>query len=498
MVRTYRKADRSRKYTILSGIDGKECLEKVRAGKMSPTYAAKQLNCSRQTIYNKLRESHHRTPGHQKVFTDAEEASFSDHLCVLSEWGFPVGTDDLREVVRVYLAKQNRQVPTFVNNKPSRDWVARFLRDHQELSKRFAQNIKLSRAGVTRESVEEYMVNLKDSLEEVPASNIFNYDETNLSDDPGKKLAICKRGLKYFENVRNFSKSATSVMFCGSATGQLLPPYVVFKAEHLWDSWTRNGPPGTRYNRSASGWFDEKIFEDWFKTLFLPATRHLKGPIALIGDNLSSHLNPTVIEICRQKNIRFICLPPNATHLTQPLDVAYFGPMKREWRKVLGRWRASREGSKNATIPKGRLGSLITELQTAMAPKTSRILVSGFRKCGIVPWNPHELLSQLPVVDVKIDLVGDSFKEFLKEHRDDVIGSTPGHQPKKKLKVSPGKSISPDEVLKRDPKPTSTTPAKRGRKPKHLTPDDKPRQNAESKSKQPTKRGRKPKKAALQ
>ncbi|XP_021703427.1 uncharacterized protein LOC110677083 [Aedes aegypti] len=236
MVRNYRKPDNSRKYTVVSGEALKKCLEKVEAGEMTHTDAAKELNCSRQTVYNKLHGLHKRDPGHQKVFTEPEEASFVDHLSILSEWGFPVGPDDLREVVRIYLAKQNRSVPVFKNNKPSRNWVERFLRDHQELSKRFAQNIKLSRAAITRETIDEYMANLKVSLDGIPASNIFNYDETNLSDDPGKKLAICKRGLKYFENVRNFSKSATSVMYCGSATGQLLPPYVVFKAEHLWDS----------------------------------------------------------------------------------------------------------------------------------------------------------------------------------------------------------------------------------------------------------------------
>ncbi|XP_055643403.1 uncharacterized protein LOC129779755 [Toxorhynchites rutilus septentrionalis] len=466
MVRNYRKDNNARKYTVVSTADSMQCLEKVKSGEMSHAEAARQTHCSRQTIYNKLCESHQKQPGHQKVFTEAEELSFSDHLSCLSEWGFPVGTDDLREIVRIYLTKQEIKVPTFVNNKPSRDRVARFLRDHQQLSKRFAQNIKLKRAAITRETIAEYMANLKESLEGVPASNIFNYDETNLSDDPGKKHAICKRGLKYFENVRNFIKSATSVMFCGSATGELLPPYVVFKAEHLWDSWTLNGPRGTRYNRSASGWFDERIFEDWFKTLFLPAIRHLNGPIALIGDNLSSHLNPTVIEICRQKYIKFICLPPNATHLTKPLDVAFFSPMKREWRKILGRWRASCEGSKSATIPKGPLGSLISELLKALAPHTRRILISGFRKCGIVPWNPHELINQLPSDSLKPELIGDSFKQFLKEHRNDVIGCPVGPQPKKKLKVSPGKSVSLDEIPKRDSKPISKTPGKRGRKPK--------------------------------
>jgi len=60
-------------------------------------------------------------------------------------------------------------------------------------------------------------------------------------------------------------------MFAGTASGYLLPPYVVYKAENLYDSWTEGEPKGTRYNRSKSG-FPADI------------------PKAMIDDNLASHI----------------------------------------------------------------------------------------------------------------------------------------------------------------------------------------------------------------
>ncbi len=89
----------------------------------------------------------------------------------------------------------------------------------------------------------------------VPPENIWNYDETNLTDDPGAKKAIFKRGVKYAEQIRNHSKSAISMMFCENAAGDMVPPYIVFKAENLWKGWCLNGPKGSRYNTSPSGWF---------------------------------------------------------------------------------------------------------------------------------------------------------------------------------------------------------------------------------------------------
>jgi len=50
-------------------------------------------------------------------------------------------------------------------------------------------------------------------MKNIPASNVWNYDETNFSDDPGRKKAIHRMGLKYPERVINFSKTSTSVIF---------------------------------------------------------------------------------------------------------------------------------------------------------------------------------------------------------------------------------------------------------------------------------------------
>ena len=59
--------------------------------------------------------------------------------------------------------------------------------------------------------------------------------------------------MKYPERVKDSTKTAISVMFCGNAAGQVLPCYVVYKAENLWSTWTEGGPKRTRYNRSSSG-----------------------------------------------------------------------------------------------------------------------------------------------------------------------------------------------------------------------------------------------------
>ncbi|XP_047108534.1 uncharacterized protein LOC124777248 [Schistocerca piceifrons] len=149
---------------------------------------------------------------------------------------------------------------------------------------------------MNKETVKMFFSNIKAKLENLPPSNMINYDETNMSDDPGKQQIITKRGSKHAEKVIDSSKSSVSIMMAASADGELLPPYFLHKSEHLWDTWQEGGPQGICFNRNKSGWFDLPVFEDWFFTITLPYLKRQNGPTVMTGDNLSSHVSLHVIE----------------------------------------------------------------------------------------------------------------------------------------------------------------------------------------------------------
>ena len=64
------------------------------------------------------------------------------------------------------------------------------------LLERISQNIKVSRASVGFETIKSYFLNLKAEIDRVSLSNIVNYDETDLIDDPGKKESYCSKRIK--------------------------------------------------------------------------------------------------------------------------------------------------------------------------------------------------------------------------------------------------------------------------------------------------------------
>ena len=118
-------------------------------------------------------------------------------------------------------------------------------------------------------------------------------------------------------------------MYASCAAGLLLQTYIIYKAENLWSTWIEGGPHSSRYNRSCSGWFDAVTFTDWFKFHFVSNVRHISGKKVLIEDHFSSHFSKKILKLAWENDNDFCCLPPNSTHVMQPLDVAFFAPLKR-------------------------------------------------------------------------------------------------------------------------------------------------------------------------
>lgn len=421
-----------------------------------------RYNIHKNTLWLKTKEARNvpiaipvpmKTPGGQRVFTDDEEMGFAVHAVSMSTYGFPITCFDLRCIAKSYLDRTGRKVPAFRNNFPGRDWAESFMQRHKDfISQRTAKNITYSRASTDETIINDFFSNLEKEIAGVPPEQIWNYDETNLVDDPGNKKVITRRGCKYPEQIRNSSKACTSLMFCGNAAGNLAPLYINYKAEKIWSTWTENGPNESRYNRTKSGWFDHQVFEDWFLSLMLPILKKQKGVKVLIGDNLSSHINLEVLRQCEENEIKFIALPPNTTHLLQALDVAVFRPLKSHWREILSSWKMTASGSRCSSIPKDEFPGLLKKLMAAMEPNIEKNLKSGFRKTGIFPLNKQQVLSRLPKASLDnnlgdmADLIGESFLEELNKRRQDETKPREKKR-RKKLNVPAGRSIGTSDVL---------------------------------------------------
>ena len=129
--------------------------------------------------------------------------------------------------------------------------------------------------------------------------------------------------------------------------------------------------------------------DQWFIHQFLYYTP-LSRPILLIMDDHSSHYCPDTIHLAALDQVILFTLPPNTTHLTQPLDKGMFRPLKVSWSKVCHSFLAKHPGR---VITRYDFSALFSD--TWMNAMTVKNILSGFKVTGIYPLDRNAIKESL-------------------------------------------------------------------------------------------------------
>ncbi|CAF4483235.1 unnamed protein product, partial [Didymodactylos carnosus] len=221
-------------------------------------------------------------------------------------------------------------------------------------------------------------------------SQIFNCDASGFADKTDTKKVIVANPTKfpYKKQGGTGGKSFHTVLFCVSASGVVLPPYIIYKAKNLYSDWYISG---AGYNTSESGWMEESTFYERFKHFFIPPVANTTPKlILLILDEHSYHHSVRTIELTTENDIVLLCLPPNSTRILQPLDVAFFKPIKQKYREILDEYYQT---SQHNDISKKVFPTLINKLFQSPAVRKVNIIKS-FMNAGIYPLDKTFINSQ--------------------------------------------------------------------------------------------------------
>ena len=138
---------------------------------------------------------------------------------------------------------------------------------------------------------------------------------------------------------------------------------------------------------SDKGWTCHDLALKWILH-FDVSTRETVGKHRLlILDGHLSHATLDFVRYCEDHLIIPLCLPPHATHILQPLDVAFFGPLAHVY-KLLVR--------ENALFGAVRVSNeqFLEWFQVARLWVTKNI-PSAWRKAGLIPFNAAVVLDTI-------------------------------------------------------------------------------------------------------
>ena len=326
-------------------------------------------------------------PGAPSLLSTAEEEDLVKFLLTSADIGYGRTRKEVLNIVSRMLARKG--VERVVTN----GWWNKFLCRHPLLAIRTPATLSVSRARAsTRECIDSYFDVLEHTLQETGLADYpalyFNMDETGFALDPKPNKAVHLRGEKNALSISSGSKAQITVITCVSATGQTLPPLVIWKRKTMAPEMATGEIPGTLYGFSENGWTNSILFDSWFKKLFMryaPASR----PLILFMDGHSSHYCPDTLALAAENGIIVFMLPPNTTHLTQPLDKGVFGPFKQHWSRVCHDFKISHPGQVICDYNFCRLFS-----KAWLESMTTSNIVAGFRTTGIYPLDRDAI--QLP------------------------------------------------------------------------------------------------------
>ena len=367
-----------------TNIQMEKAMEAVKTG-TGINRATMECGVPRTTLKDRMsgHVEHGINPGPLPYLNKEEEKELAVFLKKCASIGYGKTRKQVLAFVESYITNNKKGLKS---SKITQGWWRNFLERQKDLSLRRGDNTSQDRMdAINSETIEHYFALLKKTLEENNLKNspqrIYNVDESGVPLDPKGLSIVAESGSRKVRVRSTGRKGQVTVVACGNASGQFIPLMLIFDAKKLCPAWTRAEVPGTTYGLSDKGWITTELFESWLKEHFLEHAVAAR-PLLLLLDGHSTHFQPQLIRMARQKGVIILCLPPHTTHEAQPLDCGVFSPLKMQWRIVCHQFLQSNPGK---VITKFNFNSLFSKAW--LNAVTLGNVIGGFKTCGVYPFN---------------------------------------------------------------------------------------------------------------
>lgn len=366
----------------------KEALDFIEAGN-SVRAASKQFDIPFETLRKRKAKNVLGKPklGRWTVFSTEDEKVLTERLQLLDNLFYGLTPLQIQRVAYEF-AESNKLPHNFsrTTKLAGRDWFEGFLK-RNPLRVRKPEAVSINRImGLNREDVSRFFNNLGEvmSKEKYSPDRIFNMDETGVTtvQDPGK--VVSTQGKKRVGSVTSWERGKTITVICSmSAAGNYIPPMFIYPRKRMSPHLQKDGPPCALYDCTHNGWSNETMFVTWLKHFIHYSNASLERKILLVLDNHTSHVTLESLDLCRKHGITMLSIPPHTSHRIQPLDVAFYSPLKSLFRRECDLYMRS---SSLMKITPYDIAGLFNKAYSKVATMTNA--VAGFKDTGIYPMNP--------------------------------------------------------------------------------------------------------------
>ncbi|CAH2108862.1 unnamed protein product [Euphydryas editha] len=324
-----------------------------------------------------------------RVFTNEQEQALTEYYnnCALMFYGLT--TKDCRKVAYEMAVINKLKMPqSWISNKMAGiDWLKSFRKRHNGLSLRKPETCSLARAtAFNKDTVNVFFDNLQEVYNRhssfADGTRVYNMDETATTTVQKPQKVIGPKG-KNIGKITSGEKGTLVTTCCFiSASGQALPPVLIFPRKNYKDHMLKGSPPGSLGLATSSGWMNSDLFVTTMKHFIKHTSSSMENPSLLIMDNHESHLSIEALDLAKENGVTILTLHPHTSAKLQPLDVGIYSPFKSYYNAAMESWLLKNPG-KPVTIYD--IAELIGIAFTrAMTPTN---IINSFKKTGIYPFD---------------------------------------------------------------------------------------------------------------
>ncbi|XP_065654665.1 uncharacterized protein LOC136081288 [Hydra vulgaris] len=199
-------------------------------------HAAKECSVPKETLRRRIKQQEfngNKREGRKNELSDNDETMIVAAAQYCQRYGLPLDSLDICNLVGQFYTTMRMKTP-FKNGIPGKDWIISFKKRHVDKLRLCKPEIlTFSRAkSLTHEVVDKFFAILSDVIHNnnIVSSSIYNLDETALSTNHlTKRVFVHPKSKDAYELAGSSGKAMYSLLFCVSADGRYLPPFVVFK-----------------------------------------------------------------------------------------------------------------------------------------------------------------------------------------------------------------------------------------------------------------------------
>jgi hypothetical protein len=280
-------------------------------------------------------------------------------------------------------------------------------------------------------------------------SQVWNVDETGSSQKETASYIVGDRRQRSVSGEESLNALHMTMVACINAEGKYSPPLFILKDDEVERSALDSAFPKSMIAISSTAYINVGIFNDWLINWISTMREQSSSPLLLIVDNCTSHICFSTVEIAKKHKVELFALPPNLTHILQPLDVCMFRSFKGMIRSTLSETLLFHRT--RTLSPKQFIELCCVTLQKTFTPDSVRF---AFTAAGLFPIDENKAFARIKRLNPDLNT---NVSVSLNKQRQDIISKLKKEIKDLKIKAAKAQcdhkiTLAEKRIPKRHPK----------------------------------------------